>query len=78
MPVIRCNAALSSALHGAVWCWQHPAALYGAGSPTGAPEKAIGMPGSMLIGPCVTGGKLGPVTSKGAVIPALVRAADWM
>ena len=57
----------------AVYC----GALYGTGGATGAPgapsapEKAIGTPGSMLIGPYVTGGKLGPVTSKGAAVPAL-------
>ena len=50
-------------------------AIYGAGGATGAPgapEKAIGRPGSMLIGPCILCGKLGPITSKGAAVLALV------
>ena len=44
-------------------------ALYSAGGATGipgTPEKDIGAPGSMLIGLCGTGGKLGPATCKGA------------
>ena len=46
-------------------------ALYGAGGASGAPgtpEKAIGVPWSMLTGPCVLGGKLGPVISNVAVL----------
>ena len=43
-------------------------ALYGAGGIPGAPVRDMGGPGSMLIGPCVTGGKLGTATSKGAVV----------
>ena len=42
-------------------------ALYGATGIPGDPEKHIGAPGSMLISPCVTGGKLGPLTGKDAV-----------
>ena len=38
------------------------------------PEKAIGAPGSMLIGNCGLGGKLGSVTSKGAAALVLVRS----
>ena len=61
MPVIGCNAALCGA---PALCM----ALYSAGGIPGAPVRDIGAPGSMLIGPCVTGGKLGPATSKGAVV----------
>ena len=43
-------------------------ALYSAGGIPGTPVRDIGAPGSMLIGPCVTGGKLGPATSKRAVV----------
>ena len=57
----------------------HPGTLHGAGSvpalcmAPGAAEKAIGAPWSMLIGACVSGRKLGPVTSMGAA--ALVLCA---
>ena len=34
-------------------------------------------PGSMLIGPCVLGGKLGPVMSKGAAALVLVKSS-WL
>ena len=54
-------------------------ALYGAGSATGipgTPEKDIGVPGSMLIGPCMTGGKLGPAMSKGAVVQEQLTGCD--
>ena len=53
-------------------------ALHGTGGTTGAPgapEKAIGVPESMLIGPCIPGRKLGPVTSKDAAVPALDRSS---
>ena len=39
----------------------------------GTPENTKGTPGSMTIGACVPGGKLGPRTSKGAA--ALVLCA---
>ena len=67
--------ACSGTLHCAVWSWRCPGALYVAGGATGAPgtyEKAIGTSGSMVIGPSVLGGKLGPITSKGAALPILV------
>ena len=54
---------LCMALYGAV------GTLYGAGGAPGfpgAPEKAIGVPRSIRIGARIPGGKLGPVTSKGA------------
>ena len=53
-------------------------ALYATGSATGipgTPEKDIGVPGSMLIGPCVTGRKLGPAMSKGAVVLVLDKSS---
>ena len=50
-------------------------ALHGADSATGASQKAIGAPGSMLIGPCILDRKLGPVTSKGAGVPVPVGGA---
>ena len=63
--------ALCMALYGTGGALALSMALYGAGGATGipgAPEKAIGAPGSMLIGLCMTGGKLGAVRSKGAVV----------
>ena len=52
--------------------------LYGACGASGAPENTIGVPGSMLIGVRVPGGKLGPRTSKGATALYCVQgAADW-
>ena len=74
MPVIGCNAALCGApvlcmaLYSAFGALALCMALYSAGGIPGAPVRDIGAPGSMLIGPCVTGGKLGPATSKGAVV----------
>ena len=74
MPVIGCNAALCGApalcmaLYSAGGALALCLALYSAGGIPGAPVRDIGAPGSMLIGPCVTGGKLGPATSKGAVV----------
>ena len=70
-----------SALHGAGGApvvWRH----IGAGGTIcipGVPEKHIETPGSTLIGPCVTGGKLGPATSKGAVVwlAACVPEINW-
>ena len=47
--------------------------LYVAGSTPGVPENTIGVPGSMLIGARVPGGKLSPVLSKGSA--ALVLCA---
>ena len=50
-------------------------ALCGTGGTTGAPgapEKAIGTPGSM---PYVLSGKLGLLTSKGAAVHVLVRSS---
>ena len=50
-------------------------ALCGAGGTTGtpgAPEKTIGVPGSM---PYVLSGKLGRLTIKGAVVHVLVRSS---
>ena len=74
MPVIGCNAvlcgapALCMALYSAGGALALCMALYSAGGIPGAPVRDIGAPVSMLIGPCVTGGKLGPATSKGAVV----------
>ena len=74
MPVIGCNAArcgapaLCMALYSAGGPLALCMALYSAGGIPGAPVRDIGAPGSMLIGPCVTGGKLGPAMSKGAVV----------
>ena len=53
-------------------------ALYHAGSSTGIPgtlERDIEALGNMLIGPSVTGGKLGPVMSKGAGVPVPVHSS---
>ena len=69
---------LCMALYGAGGAPQLCMALYGAGGAIGTPgdpEKALGAPGSMLIGFCVLGGKLGPVTSKGAGVSVLVHSS---
>ena len=61
------------------WCRMALAAprdLYGATGAAGASEKSIGAPGSMLIGPCVLGGNLGPVMSKDASALVLVRSSS--
>ena len=74
MPVIGCDAALCGApalcmaLYSAGGALALCMALYSAGGIPGAPVRDIGAPGSMLICPCVTGGKLGCATSKGAVV----------
>ena len=74
MPVIGCNAALCGApalcmaLYSAGGALALCIRLYSAGGIPGAPMRDIGAPGSMLIGSYVTGGKLGPATSKGAVV----------
>ena len=65
---MRCCAALCMALYSAGGALALCMALYSAGGIPGAPVRDIGAPGSMLICPCVTGGKLGPATSKGAVV----------
>ena len=64
MLAIDCNAALCTAPYG----------TGGATGAPGAPQKIIGAPGSMLIGFCVPGRKLSPVTCKGAAVPVLIRS----
>ena len=82
MPVIGCNAALCGApalcmaLYSAGGALALCMALYSTGGIPDAPVRDIGTPGSMLIGPCVTGGKLGPATSKGAVWLAVTTKGD--
>ena len=65
---MRCCAALCMALYTTGGALALCMALYSAGGIPGAPVRDIGAPVSMLIGPCVTGGKLGLAMSKGAVV----------
>ena len=61
---LQCGAVWrSGALHGVVSSWRRSSALYGAVQRwrySWRPVRDIGAPGSMLIGPCMTGGKLLP------------------
>ena len=80
MPVIGGNALCMAlaALQYCVCALAFCMGLYSAGGATGIPgtlEKDIGAPGSMLIGLCMTGGKIGPATCKGAGAPVPVHSS---